>query len=230
MGRIATWHAVLRWLVVLLIALSVTSCATPMSLHEAVAHGNVSRIDTCMKRGMSVNAQDDKGNTPLHYAYYQSRQDIVDRLIAYGADPRIRNNDGDTPADVREIGRADYLLHVGAGLLDGNGDWTDAAKARPIYDELKGMDGSIVTKAIVRRVTGGQDRLRLLFLAVKLGIPGSEQHLNELLQAFGDESMAEDYLNCGSQLLYEGAKRWATERGYSINAGGGSHRVAWGQF
>ncbi|MBU0719388.1 MAG: ankyrin repeat domain-containing protein [Planctomycetes bacterium] len=230
MARIATRRAVLRRLAVFLMALPITSCATPMSLHEAVARGNVSRIDTCMKRGMSVNAQDDQGNTPLHYAYYQGRQDIVDRLIAYGADPTIRNNDGDTPADVREIGRADNLLHAGTVLLDGNGDWTDAAKARPIYDELKGMDGHLVTKAIVRQVTSGQDRLRLLFLAVKLGIPRSEQHLNELLRAYGDKSMAEDYLNCGSQLLYEGAKRWAADRGYSINAGGGSHRVAWDQF
>lgn len=228
--RITTWRPAFARLAVFVIGLTVASCAAPMSLHEAVVHGNVSRIDMCMKRGMSVNAQDDKGNTPLHYAYYQGRQDIVDRLIAYGADPKIRNNDGDTPSAVRHIGRANNLLHVGAKLLSGRGEWTDAVKARPVYDELKGMDGRLVTEAIVRRVTSGQDRLRVLFLAVKLGIPGSEQHLNDLLQAYGDKSMAEDYLNCGSQLLYEGAKRWANDRGYSINAGGGSHRVAWDQF
>ena len=146
MIRIATRRAVLTRLAVFLMALSITSCATPMSLHEAVARGNVSRVDMCMKRGMSVNAQDDQGNTPLHYAYYQGRQDIVDRLIAYGADPGIRNNDGDTPSNVREIGRADNLLHAGVKLLNGRADWTDAVKARPIYDELKGMDGPLVTK------------------------------------------------------------------------------------
>ncbi len=230
MARIATRHAVLRWLVVFLMALSVTSCATPMSLHEAVVRGNVSRIDACMKRGMSVNAQDDQGNTPLHYAYYQGGQDIVDRLIAYGADPGIRNNDGDTPSDVREIGRANHLLNAGAKLLNGRADWSDRAKARPIYDELKRMNGLIVTKAVVRKVTAGEDRLRVLFLAVKLGITGSEEHLNAVLQTYGDKNMAEDYLNSGSPLLNEGAKRWANEHGYSINAGGGSHRVAWGRF
>ena len=78
MMQIATRRAVLRRLAVFLMALPITSCATPMSLHEAVARGNVSRIDMCMKRGMSVNAQDDQGNTPLHHAHYQGRQDIVD--------------------------------------------------------------------------------------------------------------------------------------------------------
>lgn len=228
--RITAPFAVFTRFTVLSMGLTITSCAAPISLHDAVVRGNVTRIDSCMKRGMSVNAQDDKGNTPLHYAYYHGGQEVIDRLIAYGADARIQNNDGDTPPDLREIGRVDNLLRAGAKLLSGRGDWTNAVKARPIYDELKGMDGRLVAKAIVRRVTNGEDRLRVLFLAVKLGIPGSEQRLNDLLQAYGDKSMAEDYLNSGSQLLNEGARRWASERGYSINSGGGSHRVAWDQF
>jgi hypothetical protein len=230
MIRIAARPATTTRFAALLTVLPITSCASPVSLHDAVARGNVSRIDMCMKRGMSVNAQDDRGNTPLHYAYYQGRQDVIDRLIAYGADPGIRNSDGETPPDVREIGRANDLLHAGAKLLDGRADWTDTAKARPIYDELKGMNGPIVTKAVVRKVSAGEDRLRVLFLAVKLGIAGSEKHLNDALQVYGDKNMTEDYLNSGSQLLSEGAKRWANEHGYSINAGGGSHRVALGRF
>ncbi len=51
MARISTRRAVLRRLAVFLMALPITSCATPMSLHEAVARGKVSRIDMCMKRG-----------------------------------------------------------------------------------------------------------------------------------------------------------------------------------
>lgn len=230
MLRMATRRAVLARFAVFVIGLTITSCATPMSLHEAVAQGNVARIDACMKRGISVNAQDDKGNTPLHYAYYQGRQEVIDRLIAYGADPKFRNNDGDTPSDVREIGRVDNLIRTGAKLLSGHGDWTDAVKARSIYDELKRTNAALVTRAIVRKVASGEDRLRVLFLAVKLGITGSEGHLNAVLQTYGDKSMAEDYLNSGSQLLNEGARRWANDHGGSISAGGGSHRVAWDRF
>lgn len=230
MIRIARRRGVLVRSAACLIGLAITSCATPTSLHEAVERGNVSRIDMCMKRGMSVNAQDDRGNTPLHYAYYQGRQEVIDRLIAYGADPRIRNNEGDTPSDVREIGKAENLIRAGAQLLDRHGRWTKAEQAASIYEELKRMNGMMVTKAIGRKVAGAEDRLRVLLLAVKLGIPGSEEHLNELLQVYGDEHMAEDYLNCGSELLYEGGRRWAHERGYSINDGAGSHRAAWGRF
>ena len=93
MGR----SAIVTFVVVLMIGLFLTSCMAPLALHEAAACGNVPRIDKCLKRGASVNARDDKGNTPLHYAYFHNREDVVDRLIAYGADPTIRNKDGDAP-------------------------------------------------------------------------------------------------------------------------------------
>jgi hypothetical protein len=230
MQRTLPGRAVTSYVVVLTICPLLTSCATPTALHEAAARGDASQIDRCMKRGMSVNAQDEDGNTPLHHAYYHNRTDIIDRLIAYGADPTIRNNDGDTPSDVRELGRADNYLRQGAELLDRNGSWKEPFKARPVYDELKSMDGELVTKAIVRKVIRNEDRMRVLLLAVRLGIPGSEDRLNEVLQAYGDEHLAEDYLNCGSPLLYEGGQQWANARGYTIKSGMGSHRVSWGRF
>ncbi len=151
-------------------------------------------------------------------------------LTVYGADLNIRNKDGDTPADMQKIARAENLLHSGAQVIDNLGNWTDRSTARAIYDELKGMDGSIVTKAIVRKVIRNEDRLHVLLIAVKLGISGSEQRLNDVLQGYGDKSMAEDYLNSGSQSLYEGGKRWANSHGYYISTGMGSHRVGWGHF
>lgn len=226
---VARRAAVLR-VAILLIGLFLTSCTTPLALHEAAARGHASQIDRCMKRGMSINAQDDKGNTPLHYAYFHNREDVVDRLIAYGADPTIRNEDGDTPSDMREIGKADHLIRQCAQLLDRHADWTQRSEARRLYDALKSMDGNIVIKAIVRQVIDDENRLRVLLLAVKLGISGSEERLNNALQTYGDKSMAEDYLNSGSQLLYAGGQRWAARRGYTIGSGTGSHRVAWGRF
>lgn len=228
--RITRRCAATGHLAILLTGLLLSSCRATMSLHDAVIRGEVPRIDACMRRGTSVNAQDDQGNTPLHYAYYHGQQDIIDRLIAYGADLTIRNNDGDLPPEMRELGRADGLLTSGALLLDRQGNWTDETRARPIYDELKQMSGDLVTKAIVRKVRRDENRLRVLLLAVKLGIAGSEARLNDLLQACGDKSMAEDYLNSGSPVLYEGGKRWAESRGYTIGAGTGSHRVSWGRF
>lgn len=222
-----------RWgqiLAVVLIALLLASCTRTSPLHQAASIGDVARIEEYIAKGEPVNAKDDQGNTPLHYAYYHGHPEAIDRLIAYGADLNIRNQDGDTPLDMAHIAEAEKLIAAGARVLDRDGDWTDRTEGRRIYDELKGKDGTIVTKALVRKVLESNRRLQVLFLAVKLGIPGSEERLNDVLEAYGDQSMAEDYLNSGSSELYAGAERWAQKRGYYIATGMGSHRVGWGRF
>ncbi len=212
------------------VGLLLTSCATTSPLHEAAMQGNVTRIDEYVKRGISVNKQDLEGNTPLHYAYYYGQKEAIERLTAYGADLTILNYSGDAPADMQKIAQAETLVLSAVALLDGEGDWTDTERALPMYDALQGMDGGIVTKAIVRKVIKDENRLRVLFLAVKLGISGSEECLNDVLQAYGDKEMAEDYLNSGSASLSEGGRKWASSHGYYISPGIGSHRVGWGRF
>jgi len=199
-------------------------------LHEAAIRGDIPHIDEYVKKGIPVNKKDVEGNTPLHYAYYHGQMEAIERLITYGADANIRNREGDTPLDMQKIANAERLLHSGAQLLDAQGNWTDISNARPMYDDLKVMDGDIVTKAMVRKVIQNEDRLRVLFLAVKLGISGSEARLNDVLHGYGDKSMAEDYLNSGSSSLYEGGRQWANSHGYNLRTGMGSHRVGWGRF
>jgi hypothetical protein len=65
-------------------------------------------------------------------------------------------------------------------------------------------------------------------LVVKLGVPGTQKALNDLLMEYGDEEMAEDYLNCGSNELYDGGVAWAEANGYYILTSFGSHRVSGG--
>jgi len=47
---------------------------------------------------------------------------------------------------------------------------------------------------------------------------------------YGDRSMAEDYLNSGSDELHDWAVKWGKAHGYSIHTGSGSNRAAWGRF
>ena len=123
------------------------------------------------------------------------------------------------------------LVVTGAQLLDGEAQWADSEAGRQVYDLLKSYDGSVVTSTIVKRVSQDHgDRLRVLFLAVKLGIPGSESRLNQLLLRHGDKAMAEDFLNSGSDKLHDGGAKWAEAQGYNINTGPGSHRATWGGF
>jgi hypothetical protein len=61
---------------------------------------------------------------------------------------------------------------------------------------------------------------------------GAESRIPELvnlLSRFGDKSLAEDYLNCGKEELYNAGIQWAKDHGYNIGEGYGSHRVRWGE-
>lgn len=43
-----------------------------------------------------MNAQDQDGNTPLHAAARKGFSDVVELLLAHGADRDIKNNNGKT--------------------------------------------------------------------------------------------------------------------------------------
>lgn len=124
----------------------------------------------------------------------------------------------------------DALVVSGANCLDEHADWVDRSRGRQIYNILGKIDGNLVVDALVRQVLKSNDRLRVLFLGVKLGINGSQERLNGVLMKHGDKRMAEDFLNSGSQELYQGGRSWANSHGYYISTGMGSHRVAWGSF
>ncbi len=50
-------------------------------------------------KNVDVNARDDAGSTPLHQAAAFGRLDAVQLLLKHGADPTLRNQEGDTPLD-----------------------------------------------------------------------------------------------------------------------------------
>jgi len=134
-------------------------------------------------------------------------------------------------AKATEAPVVDCLLGTGAAFLTDDAQWTDRDEARVIYDFIRRYEDSVVVEGLVRKVIGDQiNRLHVLFLGVKLGIPGSEERLNRVLEDYGDKNMAEDFLNSGSQTLHEGARQWGDRHGYYISTGMGSHRVSWGSF
>lgn len=57
-------------------------------------------IEYCICKGINVNAQDNLGNTPLHYAVKNNLIDIARLLLKRGADKNIRNSDKETPLDI----------------------------------------------------------------------------------------------------------------------------------
>lgn len=63
---------------------------------------------------------------------------------------------------------------------------------------------------------------------IRRGDKSRISELRDLLLRYGDKALAEDYLNCGNNELYEAAREWGSRRGYNIGAGYGSNRVRWG--
>jgi uncharacterized protein len=57
-------------------------------------------LDLLLGRGASPDPPEAFGLTPLHSAAAHGNPDMVNRLLAAGADPRLKTNEGKTPADV----------------------------------------------------------------------------------------------------------------------------------
>jgi len=93
-----------------------TAFADP--IHEAAANGDLAGV------GADVNAKEEDGWTPLHYAVYEGYKEIAELLIAKGADVNAKEEDGWTPlhdAATKEI--AELLIDNGADVnaKDGTG-------------------------------------------------------------------------------------------------------------
>lgn len=63
---------------------------------KAVKEGNVSQVETFLKKGIDANTADDYGNTLLHFASDSNEPKMISLLASYGADPDVKNKMGDT--------------------------------------------------------------------------------------------------------------------------------------
>jgi ankyrin repeat protein len=73
-------------------------------LHSAVANDAgpsvLAIVRALLDAGAPVNARSGSGGTPLHTAAFTGDAEVVELLLARGADPRIPSNDGKTPIDL----------------------------------------------------------------------------------------------------------------------------------
>ena len=71
-----------------------TAEAPDILIHEAAANGNIEAV----KQHIAAGA-DGIGRTPLHCAAYKGHKEIVELLIAEGADVNAKSRLGQTPLD-----------------------------------------------------------------------------------------------------------------------------------
>merc|ERR1719436_2247219 len=74
-------------------------------LHIACQNNNRRIVKLLIKNGISVNEQNAKGNTPLHYCSQYGFMQLADYLLAHGADDGIPNHLGLMPP--QGIGRTE---------------------------------------------------------------------------------------------------------------------------
>ena len=60
--------------------------ASELALRNAARYGNIEAAKQAIDDGADVNAKDKRGKSPLHLAAYWGGKEIVELLIANGAD------------------------------------------------------------------------------------------------------------------------------------------------
>ena len=70
-----------------------------ISIQQAAKDGNIEAVKQHLAAGMDVNAKNDWGETPLHYATIEDHKETVELLIAEGADVNAQGDRSGTPLD-----------------------------------------------------------------------------------------------------------------------------------
>jgi len=90
-----------------------------------------------------------------------------------------------------------------------------------------------ITKKVLLKDVESDDSATITYALYAFIAIGKEDVLPDLINKIsqkGTKTMAEAYLNCGHNELYDTAMSWANKNGYSISAGTGSNPVDWGKL
>ena len=81
-------------------------------LRTAALRGDLAALTRALDEGADPCLADEDGYTPLHYAAGYGRLDILQALLAAGADKEVRNSDGQSALDVAELNREAGTIRV----------------------------------------------------------------------------------------------------------------------
>lgn len=119
-------------------------------LHNASSYGHVDIAALLIKYHTCVNAVDRWGFTPLHEAAQKGRTQLCSLLLAHGADPTMKNQEGQTPLDLTTADDVRALLQ----------DAMPIASPLPIISKgslLNPSSSSSTTSSCNSLILGGSD-------------------------------------------------------------------------
>lgn len=105
-------------------------------IHAAVSYGHLDLLDYLLSKGGDINIQDTEGDSPLHHAEdVQVAKYLVEKL---SANPKLKNNDGQTPLEyIEEDGEFPELIQYLTSLQ------ADSVEVPLITDSLP-KDGDVI--------------------------------------------------------------------------------------
>jgi hypothetical protein len=111
-----------------------------MNIWIAASDGDLAGVQSYLQRGISIDAQDENGYSALHAATSYSHAELVAFLLNQGAQPNIRDADGDTPLfTCEEPHVAQLLIQAGADPTVRNTEGKSAAEVAA-EDERRDME------------------------------------------------------------------------------------------
>ncbi|XP_038686760.1 acyl-CoA-binding domain-containing protein 1 isoform X2 [Tripterygium wilfordii] len=98
------------------------------AIHAFAREGEVDNLLKCIESGVSVDAKDSEGRTPLHWAVDRGHLNIVEKLVGRNADVNTKDNEGQTPLHYAAVCErevvAEFLVKHNAeiNVKDNSGD------------------------------------------------------------------------------------------------------------
>ena len=89
-------------------ALQPTACSADAAAEDWLGENfwvraDLARVQRELACGAGVNAKNDHGDTPLHWAGFNENAAVTEALLNAGADLNTKNDDGNTPLDWAQI-------------------------------------------------------------------------------------------------------------------------------
>lgn len=179
-----------------------------------------------------INAADEDGNTVLHIAAKIDDEELVTYFIFKGADPELKNHDGDTPLHVaikNNSKRAAKALSAVSESLFSRDSEGITALDRGLYSDDEYYDIFITTKAGELRDVEGQTivhyfvrtkNLKGIQQCINKGIPISVRDDNGKtpLDVAFENLDDEEYVEIAAELIMGGADEVATDFSYFQDA------------
>jgi ankyrin repeat protein len=177
-------------------------------LHLAAFKGNTEAIDLLTsKEGLNIDAKDSQNRTPLHFAAEFGHKDIVEKLIAKGADINAQTTrQQNTLSLARKRGHKEIeelLLKHGAKEPESNRE-EDARYARYGPDGRPNLYGDLVSR---ERITAQEQTIR--HSDTQVNVKGDPNEIKERISKF--EGL-QDALNKLESTSKEEEKSWLQRR------------------